>query len=506
VFATSTSSSVASAGKEDADATHQALPPPLRFEDDVVPFNGMCPGIEQTIQRTKKDLERGRGVIEGLLEKKKDGGGGLKFMFWNIHDGAGEKGRYKAMLRALRKNGADVVGIVEAVGWEEAMPEGWNAEGVSGRRRAPAASGKYKKTSVLFPGEAEEEEEEEEVYLMGPNRLPHTRSFNTTTSDLERRLNPQLRQTAAFRRRAATAGYPYAHLLQSPSGYHVALLSTAPLSIVLEDAAGENFQRGLLVGDAGGVRWVVSHLHAGSSETRLTEAGRVWSLMASYTAAGIPSVLMGDFNSLSPRDATCHSSEGVLASFLRPSAPAHLLTKYACRETAPGCKEQALRAAAQGAALPGDSAPPSLTPLSGWFLDYRPLQLLLTSVQEGGPLLDLLPAPDQLRSCPASYPSSYIAEKAGVEGVDANDDNAHTPTRLDFALGNAPFVQLHAGLQCRVGGLDFTPEGFAVDPPSGRLLSGELAKGAFADYVKGSDHLPLLCQRYPGKSAAGVNK
>ena len=84
-----------------------------------------------------------------------------------------------------------------------------------------------------------------------------------------------------------------------------------------------------------------------------------------------------------------------------------------------------------------------------------------------------------------------------MEGIDAHDDNAHVPTRLDFALGNVHFVEGRgAGVECKVGGLDFTAEGFAVEPGSGRVLSGALAREAFADFVKASDHLPLVCQKF----------
>lgn len=89
----------------------------------------------------------------------------------------------------------------------------------------------------------------------------------------------------------------------------------------------------------------------------------------------------------------------------------------------------------------------------------------------------------------------YIAGRAGVD-TDDHDDNGHIPLRLDFALGNPHFLASHPGVRCKVGGLDFTAEGYAIEPTSGRRLSQEDATEAFKDFAKASDHLPLVCRHF----------
>ena len=208
-------------------------------------------------------------------------------------------------------------------------------------------------------------------------------------------------------------------------------------------------------------------------------------------------MLLGDLNTVSPEDALCLEREGALAGLLAPGAPPHLLPKYTCTpQGSPGCLEAYVEAMGGASGAYSDPAAP--------LLDFRPLQLLLSSRDGGGEegglaLSDLLwrggeglhGAPGA--ACPASYPTAFIAARAGVP-VDGHDDNAHVPLRLDYALGNAAFKAAHPGLACSLGGFHFSSDGHAVEAGSGRVLSAAQAHLAFQDMLLASDHLPVVCE------------
>jgi endonuclease/exonuclease/phosphatase family metal-dependent hydrolase len=473
-------------------------PPALAFEEDVRAFNGMCPGIEQTVQRGRarvEGLERAAGRARGAGPAAAPAAARAPtFAAWNVHDGADSTARHEAMLRWLKRADADVVGIVEAVGWTGKAP--------GGRRAASAAGAQPARASAE---EAAAEAASEEAF---DSRARNLRGSGGEGGGGEGGAStPRLGlQSAAFQRRAGAAGYPFSHVLVAPSGFHIALFSTLPLTVVFEDAV--HFQRGALAADAGGVRWVLAHLHAQDAGARLGEAARLSRLMAGYAAAGVPAVLMGDFNSLSPLDAFCHATEGILASLLAQAAPPRLLAKYACGVGSgagvAGCEEQARVFA--GVPRTRGNASSKDEPLALWRLDYRPLAFLLQGGAGGGALTDLFAAGQAegagalgsgstaaLHPCPASYPTAAIAARAGVP-VDGHDDNGAAPMRLDFALANGAFRSAFPAVRCTLAGLHFRVDGTAEDAFSGRALApGTPERAALRDAVLASDHLPLLC-------------
>jgi hypothetical protein len=113
------------------------------------------------------------------------------FTAWNIDEGGGSSSgsRYAGIKAYLKRWQPEVVGIVEAMNWE-------NVEAV--------------RSLVAL-------------------------SNNGTDERARRRLYyAYARQTAEFRRRATSMGYPYSHLVFTVSGFHLALLSVKPITVVYE--------------------------------------------------------------------------------------------------------------------------------------------------------------------------------------------------------------------------------------------------------------------------------
>ena len=441
----------------------RVTPPPVAFESDEPAFNGMCPGVEQAIQRP-------RVRAESLLDAAAGKGGpprALRFASWNVHDGAaGERGKH--VLAWLRRTDADVVAIVEANGWDVSAPAGRRA--ASAARLSVSAAGESARdpSSDFFVAEDAWNSSSVERSLSTAPTVPHTSAARFFA------------QTAGFRRRAAAAGYPYSHLATSASGYHVALLSALPVTPVLE-AGGvreSSFSRAVLVADAGGVRWIVVHLHAGDSRVRLEEAHRLASLVRTYSSARLPVVVLGDFNSLSSADASCHTEELVVPTLVSPSSPRRsdaLAQKYFCRSSEAGCASQAVAVGTDG-----------------FLVDYRPVDTIRLASGKASPLTELL-SPERTRGvdphpCPASYPTAVVAANAGVL-VDGHDDNSHVPLRLDFAFANDAFLARFPSAACSLGQLHFFRNGSAADAFGGDNSVAQTLR----EMVAASDHLPLLC-------------
>jgi len=408
------------------------------FEKDQIVFNGMCPGIEQSQQR---NATRAKSLATGHEGGRHGQASPLRFATYNLHEGGGANARLSSLLGKMRAMDVDVLAIIEANEWDNPPPAN------VGRM---ATSDSDTKIDALEAGQ------DEILYRSGRSLLGLDTSAHVKA------------QTAGFKRRAAAAGYAFSHMLHIQSGYHLAILSSrGPLVVVLEDT--EHFERGLLVADVAGTRFLVAHLHAQDSHIRLQEARWIATLVARYTAAGIPLVLLGDLNSLSPQDALCMADEGTLQELLKPNVPAYLKEKYLCSIPSPDtsdstpekedCKQQALRV--------GNST------YESYAIDFRPLSVLLANssldklpISNPG-LVDLALLPPTVSSCYSrfSFPTSALGQNAD----DAGNDNGHIPLRLDFALANALLLRLRPSLRCSL-----------ADPHEAHIL--EL-----------SDHLPLIC-------------
>ena len=191
---------------------------------------------------------------------------------------------------------------------------------------------------------------------------------------------------------------------------------------MLEDT--ERFERGLLVADVAGTRFMVAHLHAQDAVMRAKEAAWVAVLIGKYSKAGIPLVLLGDLNTISPLDANCATILGTVPALLRIGVPPYLRQKYLT-----------------------DRGGSAANKTSKYAIDFRPFEILLASG-----LVDLFGASsdavvEDRESCLArcTFPSSAF----GSDADDAGNDNGVVPLRLDFALANQLLRGLRPALRCR---------------------------------------------------------
>ena len=266
--------------------------------------------------------------------------------------------------------------------------------------------------------------------------------------------------TFAFRRRAASLGYAHAHLSASASGFHVALLSTAPLALIAE--GGPAFQRAVLVVDTHGVRWVVAHLHAHDPVARRAEAKMLAHLGWRYTSAWLPTVLLGDANSATPYDSACHDETGVATWLAQNNTPPFLRRKF----TVPNID------------------PPRL--------DYRPLATLLRD-PVGVTLPPWRQSSDGDNPLPGPYSDAVApsglqpgARAAGCSigtvptkfTVDPVGSPAAPPLRIDHALVNAPMAEIWRSASMT------SPCHIASDDKAGLL----------------SDHFPISCEWMPASA------
>jgi len=479
-----------------------APPPPLspQFDEgsEQFAFNGLCPGIEQTIQRSPERLSSFlRPVVGGhrglqtapaasaspIPRAVNDSTRPITFVSWNIHEGGGSHARYLTFLSLLREIDADVVGLVEANHWDEAARR---TEGstVNGELVDPAFLASHVGIAQALPrrlvlehergdeglGDGSDERLDERLYATG-GKLPAPRSLSGGPQDLDPLLHDQ---NAAFRRRAASAGFIHAHILVAGGGFHLALLSSKSMTVVLTDTT--HFERGLIVADVAGVRFMLVHLHAQSAVERAKEAAHVRGLVAIYTAAGFPVIVLGDFNSPSPVDAACHAAEGLVDSLLLPAVPSYLRNKYMCN-----VKQDAGCGTMRPAVGPLDTTGVG----RDWRVDYRPLQALIHAAEgavAGQPLVDLALVPPTTdwratltfgpgnATCLISYPTASLDA-----GADDAEDNGHVPLRIDFALANSLSLEEFPHLACSVG----------LTGADGRLMPAML---------KASDHLPVVCR------------
>jgi hypothetical protein len=507
----------------------------VSFETDQVPFNGMCPGIEQTVQRNaSRAMDLARGSTESTAAAAPTSSSPppppprpLTFISYNVHDGGGSHGRYGGIIEWLREQDADVVGIVEANGWDAPPGGRMAAAAEAATEAADGESGEESQSpfralvgedthppSVLASksldpklADARSPGWDELVYRSGhelsSGGRPRGLADSPTPIDTSAHEH---QQTAGFRRRAASAGYPHAHLLVLPSGYHLALLSVRPMTVVYEDT--EHFERGILAADVGGVRFVLVHLHAQNARLREVEAewiGRLvekWGGGAEGAGAGVggaatwlPVVVLGDFNNLSPLDAGCHRAQRVADRLEAPGVPEYLRGKYMCGA-----------AAEDRDACLAQSADSGTDATGAMRIDYRPLTTLLraaggltdlTRLAGGGPAR-LDDDADSSSSSPLFCPTSYPTAALGTGSDDAGNDNGHVPLRIDFALVNGAYLEAVArGVvvgQCRVGGVAAWPHGQEEGAGGGGAAGPASGAAAVAHHLlELSDHLPLVC-------------
>eukprot|EP00288_Rhodomonas_lens_P014267 CAMPEP_0177715546 /NCGR_PEP_ID=MMETSP0484_2-20121128/14052_1 /TAXON_ID=354590 /ORGANISM="Rhodomonas lens, Strain RHODO" /LENGTH=340 /DNA_ID=CAMNT_0019227553 /DNA_START=203 /DNA_END=1225 /DNA_ORIENTATION=+ len=213
---------------------------------------------------------------------------------------------------------------------------------------------------------------------------------------------------------AEASGFSFSVLLRARTGYHLGIMSQRP--ILVNQTKAHPYHHGLLEVETFGVRFLVTHLSPASSDARLAECMDLSSRISELTVEGVPTILLGDLNTLSPLDKEQH-----IAS--------HLAQSLAANDR---LKKKFLR---QGAA--------------GLEIDYRPMQTLL----DAG-FLDLSLADDSHR--PGSTDGARCdldPEEKGsgssactVPTLNHLDPMHAAQMRLDYTLGNA---HAHARTACR---------------------------------------------------------
>jgi endonuclease/exonuclease/phosphatase family metal-dependent hydrolase len=352
-------------------------------------------------------------------------------MTWNIDNGGEDQttARYQHIIQYLIVKRPMVVGIIEAVNWGD-RPR----DGVYSRRRLI-------------------EEHDDNIH-----HLNHTNDPSWTY------------QTKEFRNRAAAAGYAYSRLLFTKY-YHLALLSTAPIYVIFEDH-GKLMQRGLLVADSHGVRWMISHFHAQSPSLRSVETKFVNSLVEKYTFGDhamrnkqtviddvipsdksirngyphVPLILAGDFNSLSSVDSSCHVLLRV-AEYLQDASTPEFLRKKFLKEA-------------------GDQSGTKK-------IDYEPILNLLNGRVYAGGRGYLFDETFPNGVLPLMNQSGIGCRSGGTVPTklftDDSKESSMPPLRIDNVYSNEPFRTLYSPSACKI----------MQDDPTLLLAS---------------DHFPIFCE------------
>jgi hypothetical protein len=127
-------------------------------------------------------------------------------------------------------------------------------------------------------------------------------------------------------RRSGAAGLPYAEMLMAPSTYHMGILSKWPITVI--DRHVEGMERGFLVAETNGVVYVVVHMHAHNATQRSIESKLVLQTLQTLVPADKPTLILGDFNTLSPHDDECYDDEGFVSYLFDPRVDARFQLKY----------------------------------------------------------------------------------------------------------------------------------------------------------------------------------
>ena len=121
-------------------------------------------------------------------------------------------------------------------------------------------------------------------------------------------------QATILQSEALDWGHPYSLLLK-PDGYATALSSRAPIEH--HHCTLEGFHHGLLQGRTAGIDFYVVHLSPWSAAERQRECALILPRVIESFKAGRHTLVLGDFNALSPADAQYYASSSDVRAFLR---------------------------------------------------------------------------------------------------------------------------------------------------------------------------------------------
>ena len=321
-------------------------------------------------------------------------------------------GRSGAILDSIRAMDVDVAGIVEANGWSD-----------------PIARDGARRLHVLG---AAERHNAYEAYLSGSN------------SSSERSLRGHQRRLGVvsgdgLQTRAARAGLAHSVMLNTPSGYDLAMMSKWPISVLYWNV--QDFERGVLVTAVRGHAFVLVHLHAHDSDERTIETVRVNALVQELTESGWPVAVMGDFNTLSPADAALHLQHQLLKWLSQSAVPQRVRNKHTttAAKAVQWAKDYANRMAKHQSVVSTHvclQVYAETTPSQDLMLDYRPMCELLAA----GAMHDDCPPSDR---CSFTEPTGYSL----IEGFSASE---MPPFRLDYVLVNPVLVDTSGEHSCHV--------------------------------------------------------
>jgi hexosaminidase len=276
---------------------------------------GFGPGAKSVVVLPPPGLARCSGIDQNVQRPPVGESHRVRFMSWNIRNG-GER-RAESVMDAIRAEVPDIVVIIEATEWNRNGPQ-----------------------------------------------------------------HPETPAAAAMVSQVRRAGFAHAALLEVKTHFSLAVLSSSKLRVLWSND-GSSFERGLLAVETRGVVVVATHLNAHNAIARKAEAAIVASILPSLRelavrvaspgerlhkwgcrpseldecAARVPVALAGDMNTLSPLDAECHKQEELL-KFLSTGVTA---------DGTPVRLPERIRAKYM-------QEPPEM---SGWAIDYRPMEALL---------------------------------------------------------------------------------------------------------------------------------
>ncbi len=319
-------------------------------------------------------------------------------------------GRSCATLDAIRARDVAIAGIVEANGWEAAIQR----DGA----RALKPSGSTERHNAYMRYAAEQ--------------------GYTTHRQLQSR-RPGVVSTPGLASRAARAGMAHSVMLQTPSGYDLALMAKWPISVLYWNT--DDFERGVLVTAVRGHAIVLVHLHAHDSNARQLEAMRVNELVRELTSSGWPVAVMGDFNTLSPIDAALHRQHNLLKWLQQPAVPQRVRNKHVttAAKAVQWAAEYRKRVSGYSGVVMTHvclEVYAALAPSGDPVLDYRPMCELLAA----GTMHDDCPPSDE---CASTEPTAYSL----VEGFPASEI---PPFRLDYVLVNPVLIDTSGEHSCTV--------------------------------------------------------
>lgn len=112
---------------------------------------------------------------------------------------------------------------------------------------------------------------------------------------------------------ASAYGHPYSVLLETETGYNLALTAKTPITV--REKTTDNFCHGLIWAEIGGINYFAVHFSPNEYPVRRREASQVSARIKNLLDEGKNCIVLGDFNNLSPSDKAAYDSMETVKSF-----------------------------------------------------------------------------------------------------------------------------------------------------------------------------------------------